>query len=46
MYKTDETYKPGTVFYVFEIVDSWCRVYSDTNNGWVWRKRLIIDEVF
>ncbi|MFO3720188.1 N-acetylmuramoyl-L-alanine amidase [Staphylococcus felis] len=43
---TNEVYAPNTVFYVFEIIDGWCRVYSDTNNGWVWRERLIIDEVF
>lgn len=44
---TNEVYKPGyDQFYVFEIVDGWCRVYSNTNNGWVWRERLNIVEIY
>ncbi|WP_381420237.1 N-acetylmuramoyl-L-alanine amidase family protein [Staphylococcus hyicus] len=44
---TNEQYKAGyNQFYVFEIVDGWCRVYSNTNNGWVWRERLILEEVY
>ena len=43
---TNQTYRPGAVFYVFEVVDGWCRVYSPTNNGWVWHERLNIKEKY
>ena len=43
---TDETYDQGDVFYVYEIRNGWARVYSPSNNGYVWHERLRIIEVF
>ncbi|PNZ85206.1 N-acetylmuramoyl-L-alanine amidase, partial [Staphylococcus devriesei] len=40
MVATNETYQPGDVFYVYEIRDGWARVYSASNNGFVWYERL------
>ena len=42
MVTTNEEYKPGDVFYVYEIRDGWARVYSASNNGFVWYERLIV----
>lgn len=42
----NEQYNPGQVFYVFECVNGYCRVYSPTNNGYVWHERLIITKVY
>lgn len=44
---TNETYRAGyDDFYIFEVLDGWCRVYSHNNNGWVWYERLRIVEVY
>ncbi|MGJ5703285.1 N-acetylmuramoyl-L-alanine amidase, partial [Staphylococcus equorum] len=43
---TDETYTQGDVFYVYEIRNGWVRVYSPSNDGYVWHERLRIKEVF
>ncbi|UEH01997.1 N-acetylmuramoyl-L-alanine amidase [Staphylococcus gallinarum] len=44
---TNDTYKAGyDDFYVFEILEGWCRVYSKSNNGWIWHERLRITEVY
>ena len=44
---TNEVYKAGyDDFYIFEVLDGWCRVYSHNNNGWVWYERLRIVEVY
>lgn len=44
---TNEVYKAGyDDFYIFEVLDGWCRVYSHNNNGWVWHERLRIVEVY
>ncbi|WP_210139270.1 peptidoglycan recognition family protein [Staphylococcus sp. GDY8P120P] len=44
---TNETYRAGyDDFYIFEVLDGWCRVYSHNNNGWVWHERLRIVEVY
>lgn len=44
---TNEVYKAGyDDFYIFEILDGWCRVYSHNNNGWVWHERLRVVEVY
>ena len=46
-YITNNTYNAGySQFYVFEIRDGWCRVYSKNNNGWIWHERLRIVEVY
>lgn len=46
-YVTNNTYNAGySQFYVFEIRDGWCRVYSKNNNGWIWHERLRIVEVY
>lgn len=46
-YPTNEVYQPGySQFYIFEIKDGWARVYSNTNNGWVWYERLRIEEMY
>ncbi|MEJ7506976.1 N-acetylmuramoyl-L-alanine amidase [Staphylococcus simulans] len=46
MAPTNETYNPGDDFYIYEIRDGWCRVYSNSNNGFVWYERLRIRETF
>lgn len=44
---TNETYRAGyDDFYIFEVLNGWCRVYSHNNNGWVWHERLRITEVY
>lgn len=44
---TNEVYKAGyDDFYIFEVLDGWCRVYSHNNNCWVWHERLRIVEVY
>ncbi|MEB7834382.1 hypothetical protein NGC64_05525 [Staphylococcus equorum] len=44
---TNERYTAGyDDFYIFEILDGWARVYSSSNNGWVWHERLRIVEVY
>ena len=43
----NEKYKPGQIFYVYEVTkDGYCRVYSPSNNGYVWHERLIITKVY
>lgn len=43
----NERYKPGQIFYVYEVTkDGYCRVYSPSNNGYVWHERLIITKVY
>ncbi|QYC50964.1 N-acetylmuramoyl-L-alanine amidase [Mammaliicoccus phage vB_MscM-PMS3] len=43
----NEKYKPGQIFYVYEVTkDGYCRVYSPDNNGYVWHERLIITKVY
>ncbi|EKC6413016.1 CHAP domain-containing protein, partial [Staphylococcus pseudintermedius] len=39
-------YVPGTLIYVFEIIDGWCRIYWNNHNEWIWHERLIVKEVF
>ena len=46
MVTTNEEYKPGDVFYVYEIRDGWARVYSPSNNGYVWYERLIVKDIY
>ena len=46
MVTTNEEYKPGDVFYVYEIRDGWARVYSASNNGFVWYERLIVKDIY
>ena len=46
MVTTNEEYKPGDVFYVYEIRDGWARVYSASNNGFVWYERLIVKNIY
>ncbi|WP_434796144.1 hypothetical protein [Staphylococcus equorum] len=44
---TNEVYKAGyDDFYIFEVLNGWCRVYSHNNNGWVWHERLRIVKVY
>ncbi|ANZ33083.1 peptidoglycan recognition protein family protein [Staphylococcus carnosus] len=43
---TSEEYGQGDVFYVYEIRDGWARVYSPSNNGYVWHERLRITEIY
>lgn len=44
---TNEQYKAGfDDFYIFEVLNGWCRVYSKSNNGWVWHERLRITKVY
>ena len=33
-------------FYVYEIRDGWARVYSPSNDGYVWYERLIVKDVY
>jgi len=46
MVTTNEEYKPGDVFYVYEIRDGWARVYSPSNDGYVWYERLIVKDIY
>ncbi|MGD6773328.1 N-acetylmuramoyl-L-alanine amidase [Staphylococcus simulans] len=46
MAPTNETYNPGDNFFIYEIRNGWCRVYSNSNNGFVWYERLRIREIF
>ncbi|HDG6094766.1 TPA: CHAP domain-containing protein, partial [Staphylococcus aureus] len=39
-------YAPGTLIYVFEIIDGWCRIYWNNHNEWIWHERLIVKEVY
>lgn len=44
---TNETYNEGyDQFYIFEILNGWARVYSSSNNGWIWHERLRVVETF
>ncbi|WP_434796138.1 CHAP domain-containing protein [Staphylococcus equorum] len=43
---TSEEYGQGDVFYVYEIRDGWARVYSPSNDGYVWHERLRITEIY
>ncbi|XVK97607.1 hypothetical protein WKW47_09760 [Staphylococcus nepalensis] len=44
---TNENYSAGyDQFYIFEILNGWARVYSSSNNGWVWHQRLRVVETF
>lgn len=44
---TSERYTAGyDDFYIFEILDGWARVYSSSNNGWVWHERLRVVEIY
>ncbi|MGO2988717.1 MAG: N-acetylmuramoyl-L-alanine amidase, partial [Staphylococcus saprophyticus] len=44
---TNETYAAGyDDFYIFEILGGWARVYSSSNNGWVWHERLRVTEIY
>lgn len=44
---TSESYPAGyDDFYIFEILNGWARVYSSSNNGWVWHERLRVDEIY
>lgn len=46
-YVTNNTYRAGyDQFYIFEIKNGWCRVYSRNNNGWIWHERLRITKVY
>ncbi|WP_392449840.1 N-acetylmuramoyl-L-alanine amidase family protein [Staphylococcus massiliensis] len=38
--KTQKTYGGYQLFYIYEIVDGWCRVYDHAANYWVWHERL------
>ena len=37
---TNTTYSKGQLFYVYEIIDGWCRVHGLSDNYWVWHERL------
>lgn len=39
-------YVAGTLIYVFEMIDGWCRIYWNNHNEWIWHERLIVKEVF
>lgn len=43
---TSEEYGQGDVFYIYEIRDGWARVYSPSNDGYVWHERLRITEIY
>ncbi|UUY79056.1 peptidoglycan recognition family protein [Staphylococcus saprophyticus] len=43
---TNETYGQGDVFYIYEIRNGWARVYSPSNDGYVWHGRLRITEIY
>ncbi|MEX5651216.1 CHAP domain-containing protein [Staphylococcus cohnii species complex 1658] len=42
---TSMTYGAGTIFWVYEIMDGWCRIYNNSYNGWVWHERLRITSI-
>lgn len=42
---TSMTYSAGTIFWVYEIMDGWCRIYNSSYNGWVWHGRLRITSI-
>ncbi|MDW4355169.1 CHAP domain-containing protein [Staphylococcus ureilyticus] len=42
---TSMTYGAGTIFWVYEIMDGWCRIYNSSYNGWVWHERLRITSI-
>lgn len=44
--KTNITYGKGQLFYVYEIIDGWCRVRSASSNYWVWHERLRITKIY
>lgn len=46
MVVTSEEYDPGDVFYIYEIRDGWARVYSPSNDGYVWYERLIVKDIY
>ncbi|PWZ99488.1 CHAP domain-containing protein, partial [Staphylococcus pseudintermedius] len=31
-------YVLGALIYVFEIIDSWCRIYWKNHNEWIWHE--------
>lgn len=43
---TNTTYGKGQLFYVYEIIDGWCRVHGPSDNYWVWHERLRITKVY
>ena len=43
---TNTTYSKGQLFYVYEIIDGWCRVHGPSDNYWVWHERLRITKVY
>lgn len=44
---TNESYPAGyDDFYIFEVLEGWARVYSSSNNGWVWHERLRVTEIY
>lgn len=43
---TNTTYSKGQLFYVYEIIDGWCRVHGLSDNYWVWHERLRITKVY
>ena len=42
---TSMSYTKGTIFWVYEIMDGWCRIYNSSYNGWVWHERLRITSI-
>lgn len=44
--KTNITYSRGQLFYVYEIIDGWCRVHGASDNYWVWHERLRITKLY
>lgn len=42
---TNTTYPAGTVFWVYEVLNGWCRIYNNSYNGWVWHERLRITSI-
>lgn len=44
--KTNITYGRNQLFYVYEIIDGWCRVRSASSNYWVWHERLRITKIY
>lgn len=44
--KTNITYGQGEIFYIYEVIDGWCRVHSESSNFWVWHERLRITKVY
>ena len=43
---TNEEYGQGDVFYIYEIRIGWARVYSPSNDGFVWHERLRVVETY